>query len=292
MRNKILITGASGQLGTEIQKVSREFSGFEFLFTDVPDLDITNPETVKDFFAKHNPKIIINCAAYTAVDKAETDKETALKINATGPQNLALAAKETGAFLIHVSTDFVFSGQSSIPYTETDKPTTTGEYGRTKLLGEEAILKTGVVAAIVRTSWLYSAGINNFLNTMLRLGSERPALNVVFDQVGTPTSAADLAKVLLLMAEKALVDKPSVNGIFHYSNEGVCSWYDFAVRIMKLANLSCKVNPIHTFEYPTPAKRPAYSVLDKTKIKNTLGISIPHWEESLELVLKEKLERK
>jgi dTDP-4-dehydrorhamnose reductase len=288
MRETVLITGAKGQLGNEIRKIACDFEELNFLFTDVQELDITNLTDVNHFFSEYKPKIIINCAAYTAVDKAESDREMAFRINVTGPENLAMAAKETGAFLLHVSTDFVFEGVHSIPYTEDDKPNPTGEYGKTKLLGEEAILKVGGDAAIVRTAWLYSAENGNFLNTMMRLGAEKPTLNVVFDQIGTPTAAHDLAKTLLVMAQKKLAGNSSLNEIFHYSNEGVCSWYDFAVRIMKLANLPCKVNPIHTYEYPTPAKRPAYSVLDKTKIKKALEISIPHWEDSLEMVIREK----
>jgi len=288
MSQNILITGANGQLGNEIRKISTKHKDYNFIYTDVEELDITNFEEVKQFFTKTKPVVVVNCAAYTAVDKAETKTDKVFAINVNGPENLAKAAKEHNAYLLHVSTDFVFDGNSSKPYTEDDKPNPIGEYGRTKHLGELAVMQNHDFATIVRTAWLYSSSNNNFFNTMVRLGSERPTLNVVFDQVGTPTSAADLANALLLLADKWLKEKIEMPKILHFSNEGVTSWYDFAVAIMKHMGLKCKVMPIHTHEYPTPAKRPAFSVLDKTKIKQVLGIEIPHWEESLEKVVMEK----
>jgi len=288
MSKNILITGANGQLGGEIRKISTKYRDYNFIYTDVEELDITNFDEVKQFFTKTKPVVVINCAAYTAVDKAETETDKAFAINVTGPENLAKAAKKHNAYLLHVSTDFVFDGKSSKPYTERHKPKPTSVYGNTKRFGEVKALLNHEIVTIVRTAWLYSSSNNNFFNTMVRLGSERPTLNVVFDQVGTPTSAADLANALLLLANKWLKEKIEMPKILHFSNEGVTSWYDFAVAIMKHMGLKCKVLPIHTHEYPTPAKRPAFSVLDKTKIKQALGIEIPHWEESLEKVVMEK----
>ena len=288
MSQNILITGANGQLGNELRKTSAKYKDYNFIYTDVEELNITNSEEVRHFFTKTKPIVVVNCAAYTAVDKAETETDKAFAINVTGPENLAKAAKEHNAYLLHVSTDFVFDGNISKPYTEEDKPNPIGEYGRTKQLGELAVTQNHDIATIVRTAWLYSSANNNFFNTMVRLGSEKSTLNVVFDQVGTPTSAADLANALLLLADKWLKERTVMPKILHFSNEGVASWYDFAVAIMKHAGLKCKVLPIHTYEYPTPAKRPAFSVLDKTKIKQFLRIEIPHWEESLEKVVIEK----
>ena len=289
MSNKIIVTGANGQLGSEIREIAGIYSNFEFIFTDVQELDITNLEETLKFVTLEKPKAIINCAAYTAVDKAEEDEKKAFEINAAGVGHLAKAAKKVGAYLLHVSTDFVFSGEQSTPYLETDDPDPKSIYGYTKHNGEELLMKSHTQYAIVRTSWLYSKGNSNFLNTMMKFGAERPHLNVVFDQIGTPTSAADLAKVVLQMVHKTVIEKKEVTGIYHFSNEGACSWYDFAVRIMKIAKLPCNVYPIRTAQYPLPARRPSYSVLDKTKIKEVLGIKIPYWEESLELVIKSKL---
>ena len=290
MSRIVLVTGANGQLGIEIKRICNNFPEFEFLFTDIEDLDITSTREVTDYVMEKQPAAIVNCAAYTAVDKAETDTEKAEKINKIGPSNLAMAALNSKAFLLHVSTDFVFDGKKNIPYTESDIPKPIGIYGKTKLLGEELIKISQADYAIVRTSWLYSDGNANFLDTMLHLGKERQSINVVFDQVGTPTAACDLAEVLLLMLRKKIIENTPIKGIFHYSNEGVCSWYDFAVRIMKLAQLPCKVLPIHTSEYPTMAQRPTFSVLDKSKIKSTLNIQIPHWEESLIKVINKKMQ--
>jgi len=286
MSHKILVTGSNGQLGTELKKISDQYSEFEFIFTDIENLDITNSQSVLDFFLSNKPVAIINCAAYTAVDKAESEPDKTAQFNIKGVKNLVEASKKTNAFILHVSTDFVFDGKSSIPYIETDKENPLSIYGKTKLEGEKIIKDSQTDFAVVRTSWLYSKGNTNFLQTMLCLGSERQSINVVFDQIGTPTAASDLAETLLIMLRKKIVDgDKSIYGIFHYSNEGVCSWYDFAVKIMKLANLKCKVYPILTADYPTPAKRPPFSVLDKSKIKKTLGINILHWEESLVKVI-------
>lgn len=288
MKTKILVTGAKGQLGKELSKLSEQSTDKQFYFTDIQDLDITDSHKVRQYIKEITPKIIINCAAYTAVDKAEIDSVNVHNINALGVSNLALAAKINDIYMVHISTDFVFDGQKSQPYTEDDIPNPLSEYGRTKLLGEHAALESGCRTTIVRTSWLYSAGENNFLNTMIRLGRERSTLSVVFDQIGTPTAAHDLARTILLLVDRQIKEKVDMPKILHYSNEGIASWYDFAYKIMKLSNLDCKVLPIHTSEYPTPAVRPQYSVLDKTKIKALLGITIPHWEESLEKVIKSR----
>ena len=286
MNNKILITGAKGQLGEEIRKKAVKFPEFDYIYTDFDELNIVDKQAVINFVDKNQPAAIINCAAYTAVDKAESDIEKTKEINVTGVQNLVSAAEKSGIFLLHISTDFVFDGLSSTPYTETDKPNPVGIYAKTKFEGEQLITKSKIDSAIVRTSWLYSEHHSNFLNTMIRLDTEKQSINVVFDQIGTPTAACDLAKVLLLMLRKKIIEKDtSIKGIFHFSNEGVCSWYDFALTIMKSAHLKCKVFPVRTSEYPTPAKRPAYSVLDKAKIKKTLGIEIPHWSESLNVII-------
>ncbi len=287
MPHKILITGANGQLGCELREMSTKFGNYDFVFTDVEELNIINLDQTMLFFNKIKPCVVINCAAYTAVDKAETDLEKAFAVNVTGAENLSKAAKEHNSYMLHVSTDFVYDGTNSTPYTEEHIPHPLSEYGRTKFLGEQAVSQNHHITTIVRTSWLYSKWNSNFLKTMIRLGSEKTSLSVVFDQVGTPTAAIDLANTLLLLTQKWLNEKVDMPEILHFSNEGVTSWYDFAVTIMRLAKLDCKIHPIHTYQYPTPAKRPAYSVLDKTKIKQLLKIEIPHWAESLEKVIKE-----
>jgi len=277
----VLITGSKGQLGSEIHKLSSNYKYFNFIFTDVLELDITNESQVFDFYEKNKFDFIVNCAAYTAVDKAETDFEFAKKINIIGVKNLAKLSSEKKIPIIHVSTDYVFDGHAFIPYKETDKTNPNSAYGNTKLLGEKE-LQNIENHIIIRTSWLYSSFGNNFVKTMFRLGNQRESLNVVFDQVGTPTYAEDLAKVILHIIQLSANDINSFkSGIYHYSNEGVCSWYDFAVEIMKVTKTDCKIFPIETKDYPTPAKRPNYSLLNKSKIKNTFQISIPHWADSL-----------
>lgn len=278
---KILITGSNGQLGSELRECAKSMASFEFIFTDVAELDITNASQVNTFCEQHQPNFIINCAAYTAVDKAEIEKELAALLNATAVKNLAAAAASVQAYFMHVSTDYVFDGKNFEPYKETDKVNPQSEYGRTKLKGEEFALAYSK-SMVIRTSWLYSTFGNNFVKTMLRLGAEKPTLNVVFDQVGTPTNAADLAACLLSIIEKVHSGKREfVSGVYHYSNEGVCSWYDFAREVMEQGRRACQVFPIESREYPTPAERPHYSVLNKAKIKEAYGVEIPYWKDSL-----------
>ncbi len=269
-----LITGAYGQLGHSLKNIL----GQEGLYVDRDCLDICNLEHVDSFVGKHRPKLIINCAAYTAVDQAESDEANAFLVNATGPENLARVAGKCGIPLIHVSTDYVFDGMSCRPYREDDETNPQSAYGRTKLAGEVAVLKYAETAAIVRTAWLYSTVGNNFVKTMQRLGRERSSLGVVSDQIGTPTYAPDLAQALLALAGRMT---PGSRELYHFTNEGVASWYDFAVAIMELSGIDCQVTPIRTEDYPTPAKRPAYSVLDKSKMKSLTGLAIPYWRKSL-----------
>ena len=280
----ILVTGANGQLGCEMRRLGA-VSPNNYIFTDVAELDITNAVAVALFVKQYSVDAIVNCAAYTNVDKAESDEATAELINATAVGNLAIAAKEVGATLFHVSTDYVFGHEGNTPRTE-DMPTSPlGVYGRTKLHGEQAIEKSGCKALIFRTAWLYSEFGNNFLKTMMRLTAEREQLNVVFDQIGTPTYAGDLALAIFSIIEAGVY--PGNEGIYHFSNEGACSWYDFAVEIAAAAgNTGCRINPCHSSEFPSPVTRPPYSVLDKTKIKNTFDIDIPHWRESMEYCIK------
>lgn len=275
MNDKILITGANGQLGTELAKLLPEA-----VLTDVADLDITDFQAVQSFVQERQIKTIINAAAYTAVDKAEDEPSVAQKINVQGPENLA----KTGCKIIHISTDYVFDGTNHQPYRPEDKTNPVSVYGKTKAEGENAVLKNAPTAAIIRTAWLYSPYGNNFVKTMRRLGAERDTLNVVVDQIGTPTYATDLAKAIKQILPQL---NEQTKGIYHFTNEGVCSWYDFAVEIMRLSKLSCKVLPITSAEYPSKAQRPFYSVLDKNKIKKTFHLEIPHWKESLEQCLKQ-----
>ena len=280
----ILVTGANGQLGNEMRRLGA-VSPNNYIFTDVAELDITNAEAVM-YVAKHySIDAIINCAAYTNVDKAESDEATAELINATAVANLAAAMKEVGGTLFHVSTDYVFGSEGNTPRTEEMPLNPLGVYGKTKLHGEQAILESGCKALIFRTAWLYSEFGNNFLKTMLRLTAEKEQLNVVFDQVGTPTYAGDLALAIFSIIEAGVYE--GNEGIYHFSNEGVCSWYDFAVEIAAAAgHTNCRINPCHSSEFPSPVTRPPYSVLDKTKIKNTFDIDIPHWRESMEYCIK------
>lgn len=281
---KILVTGANGQLGNEMQVLAKENPGHTYYFTDLMELDICNKEAVWAYVAEKQIELIVNCAAYTAVDKAEDDPELAYKLNCEAPKELARAAQFHGAGMIQVSTDYVFDGTAHLPYTEDCEPCPNSVYGTTKLEGECAVMNHCEKAVVIRTAWLYSIYGNNFVKTMLRLGAERETLGVVFDQIGTPTYANDLARSIY-----TIINRGIVRGTYHFSNEGVCSWYDFTLAIHRLAGItSCKVSPLHTSEFPAKANRPPYSVLDKTKIKTTFGIDIPHWEESLKRCL-EKL---
>jgi len=276
---KILITGSNGQLGSEFKELAEGYPHFEFLYTDVDELNITDEASVNHYFALYNPDVAINCAAYTAVDKAETDEESAYLVNDVATGNLARASAESGAFMVHISTDYVYDGRNFCPYTETDAINPLSVYGKSKAAGETEVQRADGKAVIIRTSWLYSAFGNNFIKTMMKYGKERDTLNVVFDQVGTPTYAHDLAKAILDILPVAMTADDIE--IFHYSNEGVASWYDFAKAIHLFANISCKVNPIPTRDYPLPAERPFYSVLDKSKIKKKFNIDIPYWRNSV-----------
>ena len=275
----ILVTGANGQLGNEMRIVSQG-SYDSYIFTDVDELDITNRDAMMDFVRDNNIKVVVNCAAYTNVDKAEDDEKTAELINAQAVEYLASACKANHAMLIHISTDYVFGGnEGNTPRKETEPVNPTGAYGRTKLHGEQAIRKVGCNYLIIRTAWLYSEFGNNFVKTMRKLTAERDKLNVVFDQVGTPTYAFDLASVIFKIIEERRYDE--IQDVYHFSNEGVISWYDFAKEICELSGNECDIQPCHSDEFPSKVKRPSYSVLDKTKIKNSLNITIPHWKESL-----------
>lgn len=280
---RILVTGANGQLGSEMRRLG-EISPNEYIFTDVAELDITDKDAVIAFTQQNNINVIVNCAAYTNVDKAEDDEATAELINATAVRNLAEAAKSVDATLFHVSTDYVFGSEGNTPRTEDMPLNPLGAYGRTKLHGEQAIAEVGAKAIIIRTAWLYSEYGNNFLKTMLRLTKEKETLNVVFDQVGTPTYAGDLAMTIFSIIEGDYYN--GNEGVYHFSNEGVCSWYDFAQEISTAMGHKCQICPCHSNEFPSKVTRPPYSVLDKTKIKRTFGVDIPHWRESMIYCLK------
>lgn len=276
MKN-VLITGSNGQLGSEMQLASKRYEAFRYIFTDVAELDICDKAALESFLAENKVDIIVNCAAYTAVDKAEEDQELCYKINRDAVKNIGEVATKNQLKVIHVSTDYVFDGTNYVPYTE-DMPVCPATiYGKSKLEGEEVLLEACKNSVIIRTSWLYSIFGNNFVKTMIKLGRERSELNVIFDQVGTPTNAADLADSIL----KIMSAETFVPGVYHFSNEGVCSWYDFTKTIHRLAGIDCNVKPIETKDYPAKTPRPHYSVLNKAKIKSTYGILIPHWEESL-----------
>lgn len=275
----ILVTGANGQLGREMQRLSA-VSPNNYTFTDVAELDVTDAGAVRQAVAQTRAEVIVNCAAYTNVERAEEDEEAADRLNRGAAENLARAAEANGATLIHVSTDYVFDGTGHRPYTEAMATSPLGAYGRTKLAGEEAVKASGCRYLILRTAWLYSEYGNNFLKTMLRLTSERETLRVVFDQVGTPTYAGDLALAIFSLIETGRY--AGNEGVYHFTDEGVCSWYDFAVEIAAAAGHgTCRIIPCHTSEYPTKATRPAYSVLDKTRFKETFRMDIPHWREAL-----------
>lgn len=286
----ILVTGANGQLGHEMQRVAKS-SNHNYIFTDVADgyekLDITNIEDIRNMVKNNNVDIIVNCAAYTNVDKAESDYDTADLINNTAAGNLATAMKEAGGTLIHISTDYVFQGDRNTPCQEDWTTNPLGVYGKTKLAGEAAIATTGCNSIIIRTAWLYSQWGKNFVKTMQSLTATHDTLKVVFDQVGTPTFAGDLADTIAHIINTGQTNK---TGIYHFSNEGVCSWYDFAKLICKLSGNTCDINPCYSEEFPSPVKRPHFSVLDKRKIKETFGIKVPYWTDSLEVCIKQLAE--
>ncbi|MBP5410239.1 MAG: dTDP-4-dehydrorhamnose reductase [Prevotella sp.] len=273
----ILITGCNGQLGNEIQLLEKDYPQHVWFNTDVQELDISNQLAVEQFVAENKIDGIVNCAAYTAVDKAEDNKELCTTLNMVAPAYLAAAVEKRAGWMIQISTDYVFDGTKHTPYVETDTPSPDSVYGSTKLAGELGVSKFCKKTVIIRTAWLYSTFGNNFVKTMIRLGKEKPELGVIFDQIGTPTYARDLAVVIMTIINKGIIP-----GVYHFTNEGVISWYDFTKAIHRIAGImTCHVRPLHTAEYPTPAHRPHYSVLDKTKIKKTYGIEIPYWEESL-----------
>ena len=277
MKN-ILVTGSNGQLGNEIRILANGFPQFQYFFTDIAELDICNENQVNEYVEQNEIDCIVNCAAFTAVDNAEIQEELCKRINSFAPGYLAKAIEKRKGTIIQVSTDYVFDGSANRPYKEETPACPNSVYGFTKLAGEESVLSQCRNAIIIRTAWLYSSFGNNFVKTMLRLGRERKELGVIFDQIGTPTYAADLAQAIF-----SILTKKAEPGVYHFSNEGVISWYDFTKTIFRIAGItSCSVRPIHTEDYPSKAKRPYYSVLDKTKIKDTYNISIPYWEESLE----------
>jgi dTDP-4-dehydrorhamnose reductase len=282
----VLVTGSSGQLGQSLQFIAPNYPQIDFVFCDSKTLEITNFENCETIFSKYKPDFCINAAAYTAVDKAENEPEKAFAINVTGAKNLAEVSKKFDTILLHISTDFVFDGSKDIPYLETDLPNPTGVYGQTKLDGERVIQQVWEKHFIVRTSWVYSQFGNNFMKTMLRLASERDTISVVNDQIGTPTNAVDLAEVLVSMIIKTCNSQLATRnfGTYNFSNEGQCSWYDFAKKIFEINNISINLLPIPTTSFPTPAKRPSFSVLDKSKIKNVFTVEVKDWEESLKRV--------
>ena len=285
---RILITGCNVQLGNEMQLLEKENPQHTYFNTDVAELDITDQQAVETFVSENDIEGIVNCAAYTAVDKAEDNQELCRLLNTVAPGYLAAAVGKRGGWIIQVSTDYVFDGTKHTPYVETDPVCPNSVYGSTKLGGEESVLKNCQNAMIIRTAWLYSTFGNNFVKTMIRLGQEKPELGVIFDQIGTPTYARDLAVAIFAAINQGV--KP---GIYHFSNEGVISWYDFTKAIHRIAGIKgCHVRPLHTEEYPTPANRPHYSVLDKTKIKQTYGIEVPYWEESLEECIEQLCNKK
>ena len=280
----ILVTGSNGQVGQELNALTAQFENFDFVFVDVAEMDITNPESVQAYFTKHNFDYCINCAAFTAVDKAETEKDLAYAVNVEGVKNLATSCVLHQTQLIQISTDYVYHNNQNTPFKEGDETNPQGVYAATKLQGDEVAQQILPMSTVIRTSWVYSTFGHNFVKTMIRLGTERDTLGIIFDQIGTPTYAHDLALAMLTIIQKVEngdIDKAKMAGVFHYSNEGVTSWYDFAKAIFRIENIECKVNAIETKDYPTPAKRPPFSLLNKHKIKTTFEIEVPHWEESL-----------
>ncbi len=284
---QILVTGANGQLGNELRMLAKQFPQFSFSFSDVEECDITNAQAVKAYIQNTKPQYLINCAAYTAVDKAESEQEKAYSLNTDAPKILATEAKAAQCRFIHISTDYVFDGTSCIPYTEDMPIKPMSVYGTSKAMGETIVQEADAQSIIVRTSWLYSSFGNNFVKSMIRLGNERDELGIVFDQVGTPTYARDLALALLQIIDKVETQSAAwQSGIYHFSNEGVCSWYDFTKAIHAIKGISCNVKPIESKDFPTPVRRPNYSVLNKKKIKATYSIEIPYWLDSLKDCLK------
>lgn len=281
MSNTIIVTGANGQLGSELRVLSQQLNDFKWIFTDVDSLDLTDQQAVEAFIDQHQPSYFVHCAAYTAVDKAEEQQDLAMAVNGTAPGTIAEACRTIGAKMIQISTDYVFDGTSSEVLTEAAVPNPQSVYGATKLAGEQLVQDSGVEHMIIRTAWVYSSFGNNFVKTMIRLGNERDNLGVVFDQIGSPTYAADLATCIT----QIISGNKFKQGVYHFSNEGVCSWYDFACAIMELKQINCEVRPIRSSAFPTPAKRPAMTVLDKAKITETVGIAIPHWRTSLKACL-------
>ena len=279
----ILVTGSNGQLGSELRAIANQYPSYNFIFTDVAELNLLDNKSVELFFSSNNISVCVNCAAYTAVDKAEDDQELAMLLNSNAVENLALICKNNNTLLIHISTDYVFNGRHFKPYEEVDPPAPDSYYGTTKLAGEEAVFNLEMKAVIIRTSWLYSSFGNNFVKTMIRLGTEREELGVVCDQVGTPTYAGDLAKAIMSIVEK--VGENDIKELYHYSNEGVISWYDFAKAIMNQNSIDCKVNAIESKDFPAKANRPFYSVLNKAKIKCDFKIEVPYWLDSLKIMI-------
>jgi dTDP-4-dehydrorhamnose reductase len=286
--SEILIIGRDGQLGSAFFEQIRGIDWASFTFSTIETLDLTNPSAIHSFFSDKKFDFIINCAAYTAVDKAESEKEMAFALNAEAPKLIADEANKTGAHFIHISTDYVFGGNHCRPLKPDGPKSPESVYGQSKLKGEESLMHANPKSMVIRTAWLYSRFGQNFLKTMLRLGKEKESLNVVFDQIGTPTLADDLAHGIITILEKIITDrKPFISGVYHFSNEGVCSWYDFATSIFEKAGITCKVFPVESDQFPTPAPRPFYSVMDKSLIKETYDIEIPHWQASLTKCLKD-----
>jgi dTDP-4-dehydrorhamnose reductase len=279
LKRKILVTGANGQLGSSLKKLQHNDPELLFTYTDIDDLDITNLQNLDAYFSKNSFDFVINCAAYTAVDKAEEDRENAFKVNVTAVRNLATLANKFNYRLIHISTDYIFSGRHFRPYTEEDLPKPSGIYANTKFDAEQIIAELSNNAVILRTSWLYSEFGNNFCKTIIRLAKEKEELRIIADQIGTPTFATDLARAILMVINN--YPESDKTELFHFSNQGIASWYDFAHEIISLAKLDCRVTPIRTEEYPLPAPRPFYSVMDKRKFIDTFNTEIPHWKESL-----------
>jgi dTDP-4-dehydrorhamnose reductase len=286
--SKVLVTGSNGQVGSELRALSSQYPQYEFTFSDRSSLDLSQIESIETFFSQHTFDFIINCAAFTSVDKAETESQMADLLNHQVIEALAKIAKKNKISLIHLSTDYVFDGKNFRPYVESDPTKPVNAYGKSKCAGEEELRSIAPAnSIIIRSSWIYSRFGNNFMKTMLKLGRERDTLGVIYDQIGTPTSAKDLAQTILEILPKI---KNQVPEIYNYSNEGIASWYDFAKAIFETSNIACTVNPLTTEQYPTPAARPHYSVLNKSKIKKEFGISIPYWKDSLKVCLQQEKE--